>query len=100
MDKWIFLGDVVNIVLSLLAIVISAKLVWRTESTLDRASKAFLATSIVLFAISLVMANRYFLIIPERYTLFFFQISRPIIFTLFVLGLVLLLEMVSKESKK
>ena len=89
--------DVVNVTLSVIAIVFSLVIIFRSEESLDLAAKLFLATSITLFIGSLLIINRYMIIVPREIGAFVFVASRSLALFFFCWGLYAILRMVTRK---
>ena len=92
--------DIVILIFSILAVIITSMIVFRTEHGLDRAFKYYLGTAITLLVASVMVLDSYINIIPLKYTIPILQISRVAALILFILGSQVMLMIVSKTSKK
>lgn len=85
-----------NLVLALSAAILTIQLTWRTEKLLDRTSKFFLVSALVLLVATLTEINKYFGILSISLTTLVFNVSRMLALIFFILGINTLLKICRK----
>ncbi|MBI5037588.1 MAG: hypothetical protein HZC01_02710 [Candidatus Kerfeldbacteria bacterium] len=91
--------DVLNLVLAIAATLTMLMVVFRTSKRLDLAFKFFAATAISLLIAGLLRIDHYIGILPTGLIDLVLPISRTVALTFFILGSIIILLIIDKESR-
>lgn len=89
----------INLILSLTAMIVVTMIIFRTKKGLDKVFKFFLATTITLVLATSMQINQYVGLIPANYEQIIFFVSRLLATAFFLLGCAMMLTIISKESR-
>lgn len=92
--------DCLNIFVALFTTVILFLIVFRTKKGLDKVYKFYLASSITILACSMVLLNQYLGLIPTGFQDVLYTVSRFLSQTFLLLGNVIMLYIITKESRE
>lgn len=99
MSTIIFLANTASFILSIILIVLSFKLVLRTEKKLDKMFKCLSVVAVAVFLNSLAGINNFFHIFNESSILLFTSITRLVAAFFFVAAFYLILDAFDEECK-
>ncbi len=91
--------DIANMILAVVAVMVVTMIVFRTSKRLDTVYKFYLATAVTLAIAGFIRINEYAQLIPNELSDIIFIFSRTFATIFFILGSMVMLFIIDKESK-
>ena len=97
--KLTLIFDLINVVLSATAVILTIQVIMRTEKKLDTVFKNFLFTALVLAVATLIQLNKYVGLVNPDFADVVAHLSRMLALVFFLTGLLVMLRIIRKASK-